>query len=94
MESKKVTELKSIAKELGLSRYSKLRKHELIQMIRRFMDNQRDSSNILDETVPEINITILKPTQFSARGKVELLKSQAGRISELIIGKKTNYQTS
>ena len=67
IEKKKVTELKSIAKDFGFRRYSKLRKHELIQMIQDFLDNQRNSSNILDELVPEIKLPILQPTKFSVK---------------------------
>ena len=69
MENKKVPELKSITKQLGLNRYSKLRKRELIQKIQerereliQEADQKRNSSNILDEQVPEINIPIPKPT--------------------------------
>ena len=45
MENKKLIELKAEAKKLGLKRYSKLRKHELIDLIR----------NILDQPVPELS---------------------------------------
>ena len=45
----KVSELKAEAKRLGLKRYSRLSKLELINLI------ARNSSPILDETVPEIN---------------------------------------
>ena len=66
----KVSELKSLAKQFGLNRYSKLRKQELILIIEerkreliqeavRESDRKRNSSNILDESVPEIKIPIL-----------------------------------
>ena len=55
----KVPELKAEAKWLGLKRYSRLSKAELINLI------ARNSSPILDETVPEINNSeILKPTKY------------------------------
>ena len=55
----KVPELKAEAKRLGLIRYSCLSKAELINLI------TRNSSHILDETVPEINNSeILKPTKY------------------------------
>ena len=82
MKNKKVPELKSIAKKLGLSRYGKLRKHELIRMIQDFQDNERNSSVILDEADPKTNIQILKPTQFSAGNKVAFLKSLAEKIAK------------
>ena len=76
---------KSLAKELRLRGYSKLRKAELIQMIE---DHRRNSSsNILDEPVPEINVPILKPMQFTAKNKVAPLKRLAGKISKRVIKK-------
>ena len=56
---KKLPELKAEAKRLGLKRYSRLKKAELINLI------ARNSSPILDEEIPEINNSeILKPTKY------------------------------
>ena len=75
MQNKTVKKLKFLAKDLGLSRYSRLRKAELIQMIE---DHRRNSSsNILDET----NVPILGPVQFTAKNNIVTLKSLAGNIS-------------
>ena len=106
MENKKVKELKLIAKQYGLHRYSKLRKAELIHLIKEHERKQEltrkaqeeltrkaqeeltrkvNSSNILDEAVPEINILILKPVP--ARKSVPSLSSLAGRVSKQVKGK-------
>ena len=75
MQNKTVKELKFLAKDLGLSRYSRLRKAELIQMIE---DHRRNSSsNILDET----NVPILGPVQFTAKNNIVTLKSLAGNVT-------------
>ena len=55
---KKLPELKTEAKRLGLKRYSRLKKAELINLI------ARNSSPILDEEIPEIDSEILKPTKY------------------------------
>ena len=55
---KKLPELKAEAKRLGLKRYSRLKKVELINLI------ARNSSPILDEEIPEIDSEILKPTKY------------------------------
>ena len=55
---KKLSELKAEAKRLGLKRYSRLKKAELINLI------ARNSSPILDEEIPEIDSEILKPTKY------------------------------
>ena len=79
MQNKTVKELKFLAKDLGLSRYSQLRKAELIQMIE---DHQRNSSSIImDEIVPEIKVPILKPVRFTAKNIIATLKSLVGNIS-------------
>ena len=39
----------------------------------------------MDEPVPEINIPILKPIQFTAKGNVKSLKSLADRAAKPII---------
>ena len=56
---KKLPELKAEAKRLGLKRYSRLKKAELINLI------ARNSSPILDEEIPEIDSEILKPTKYT-----------------------------
>ena len=55
---KKLPELKAEAKRLGLKRYSRLKKAELINLI------TRNSSPILDEEIPEMDSKILKPTKY------------------------------
>ena len=55
---KKLPELKAEAKWLGLKRYSRLKKAELIKLI------ARNSSPILDEEIPEMDSEILKPTKY------------------------------
>ena len=55
---RKLPELKAEAKRLGLKRYSRLKKAELINLI------ARNSSPILDEEIPEIDSEILKPTKY------------------------------
>ena len=55
---KKLPELKAEAKRLGLKRYSRLKKVELINLI------TRNSSPILDEKIPEMDSEILKPTKY------------------------------
>ena len=55
---KKLPELKAEATRLGLKRYSRLKKAELINLI------TRNSSPILDEEIPEIDSEILKPTKY------------------------------
>ena len=55
---KKLPELKAKAKRLGLKRFSRLKKAELINLI------ARNSYPILDEEIPEIDSEILKPTKY------------------------------
>ena len=55
---KNLPELKAKAKRLGLKRYSRLKKADLINLI------ARNSSPILDEEIPEIDSEILKPTKY------------------------------
>ena len=58
---KKLPELKAEAKRLGLKRYSRLKKAELINLL------TRNSSPILDEEIPEIDSDILQPTKYKPR---------------------------
>ena len=55
---KNLPELKAEAKRLGLKRFSRLKKVDLINLI------ARNSSPILDEEIPEIDSEILKPTKY------------------------------
>ena len=55
---KNLPELKAEAKRLGVKRYSRLKKADLINLI------ARNSSPILDEEIPEIDSEILKPTKY------------------------------
>ena len=81
LENKKVKDLKLIAKQFSLHGYSKLRKAELIHVINEHVRKQEstrkvNSSSILDEAVPEINIPFLKP--MPARKSVPSLSSLGG----------------
>ena len=58
---KNLPELKAEAKRLGLKRYSRLKKADLINLL------TRNSSPILDEEIPEIDSEILKPTKYKPR---------------------------
>ena len=83
-----VKALKITAKDLSLKGYSKLRKSELIELlkpyeerIKRFPpiitlveDKKPKRVNIMDEPVPEIKVPILKPIQFTAKDKVASLE--------------------
>ena len=66
---------RSFAKEFGA------RHRDFIKNI----DRNRNSSNIMDDPVPEIKVPILKPKQFTARGNVKSLKSLADRAAKPII---------
>ena len=56
----KISELKAEAKRLGLRRYSRLGKAELIDLL-------RNQNPILDESVPDIDSSILKPTEYKPK---------------------------
>ena len=72
----KVPELKAEAKRLGLKRYSRLSKAELINLIA--------GNSILDETVPEINNSeILKPTKYVKPVKNDEAEKRKREIREL-----------
>ena len=55
---KNLPELKAEVKRLGLKRFSRLKKADLINLL------TRNSSPILDEEIPEIDSEILKPTKY------------------------------
>ena len=87
----KVSELKSLAKQFGLNRFSKLRKQKLIQIVEerkreliRESDRKRNSSSFFDESVPEIKIPILKPTPVLSGNKVATLRSLARKMTKSI----------
>ena len=77
MYSKTVQQLKAIAKERGLKRYSRLRKAELIKLIDKshavrgivnFIDNPTDGRNLLDEDY-EFDAPVLVPTKLKIKKK-------------------------
>ena len=94
-----VKALKITAKDLGLKGYSKLNKSELIELLKPYEeqikrlppiitlaeDKKPKRVNIMDESVPEIKVPILKPIQFTAKGNVKSLKSLADRAAKPII---------
>ena len=71
---KNLPELKAEAKRLGLKRYSRLKKADLINLI------ARNSSPILDEEIPAIDSEILKPTKYS---KPRIDEDEAKRKKEI-----------
>ena len=79
---KKLPELKAEAKRLGLKRYSRLKKAELINLI------ARNSSPILDEEIPEIDSAILKPTKYIKpridEDKVNKRKKEIRELEEML----------
>ena len=60
---KNLPELKAEAKRLGLKRYSRLKKADLINLLTR-NSSPILSLPILDEEIPEIDSEILKPTKY------------------------------
>ena len=94
-----VKALKITAKDLGLKGYSKLRKSELIRLLKTYEeqikrlpsiitlaeDKKPKRVNIMDEPVPEIKVPILKPMQFTAKDKVASLKSFADKVAKPVI---------
>ena len=52
-----VKELRSLAKERGITGYSQLRKSELIDLIA-----SRSDRSLLDDPVPDINVPVIVPT--------------------------------
>ena len=67
MDRLKVPELKAEARRLGLRRFSRLRKAELVDAINQALERERERarnlSPIFDEPVPEINSQIIQPTR-------------------------------
>ena len=79
---RKLPELKAEAKRLGLKKYSRLKKAELINLI------ARNSSPILDEEIPEIDSEILKPAKYIKpridEDKVNKRKKEIRELEEML----------
>ena len=79
---RKLPELKAEAKRLGLKKYSRLKKAELINLI------ARNSSPILNEEIPEIDSEILKPTKYIKpridEDKVNKRKKEIRELEEML----------
>ena len=82
MESKTMKELKKAAKDLGLRRYSRLRKHELIALLNksgnaigvaRATARNTASVSLLNEPVPDIAVPVLKPARAKKPSVIERL---------------------
>ena len=74
---KKLPELRSEAKRLGIKRYSRLKKADLIDLI------ARNSSPILDEKIPQNDSEILKPTKYKPRIDEDETKKRKREIRKL-----------
>ena len=79
---RKLPELKAEAKRLGIKRYSRLKKADLINLL------TRNSSPILDEEIPEIDSEILQPTKYIkpriAEDKVNKRKKEIRELEEML----------
>ena len=79
---KNLPELKAEAKRLGLKRFSRLKKADLINLI------ARNSSPILDEEIPEIDSEILKPTKYIKpridEDEVNMRKKEIRELEEML----------
>ena len=79
---KNLPELKAEAKRLGLKRFSRSKKADLINLI------ARNSSPILDEEIPEIDSEILKPTKYIkpriAEDEVNKRKKEIRELEEML----------
>ncbi|KAH3827423.1 hypothetical protein DPMN_129360 [Dreissena polymorpha] len=78
MESKTTKELKKAAKDLGLRRYSRLRKHELIALLNKSgnaigVARNTASVSLLNEPVPDIAVPVLKPARAKKPSVIERL---------------------
>ena len=75
--------------------YSKLNKSELTELLKPYKKQIKrlpllkkpKRVNIMDESVPEIKVPVLKLIQFTAKGNVKSLKSLADRAAKPIIEK-------
>lgn len=100
---KTVKELKALAKSLGLKRYSKLRKKELIELIEEKMKKEtlvggaNSRKNIMDEEVPEISVPVLDPIQEKVKkisrkkSKFLLKKRQPQQMGGLVEKRREKY---
>lgn len=91
MEHKTVKELREISRQRGAKGYSKLRKAELITML-----NQPcaggvvgEKQSLLDEPVPNIDVSVLQPTTASKPGLFGPVKESFG-----VLGKKIRAETN
>ena len=65
MDNKTVKELQAIARERGVRGYSKLRKAELVELLKPVVTPTLGGGNLLDEPVPNIEVPVLQPTAAS-----------------------------
>ena len=82
MENFKVKDLKALAKEKGIKGYYRMRKAELIQALNQVSNHSQPKDppiplNIIDQSIPEIDIPILKPSKPANPSKVSQLKNLA-----------------
>ena len=87
MENLKVKDLKALAKERGIKGYYKLRKAELIHALTPVSNHSQPEDppipqNIIDQPIPEINISILKPSKPANPSKVSQLKNLASKAAK------------
>ena len=68
--------LKLLARNQGIPKYYNMLKSELIKALE---PPQVPKPNILDESVPEINIPILKPSNPTKKSHITSLKLQESR---------------
>ena len=72
-----VKELRSLAKERGITGYSQLRKSELIDLIE--SNGSRSDRSLLDDPVPDINVPVLVPT-IAPR----MIKTAANKVKNIV----------
>ena len=81
MDRLKVPELKAEAKRLGLRRFSRLRKAELVDAINQALERERERarnlSPIFDEPVPEINSQIIQPTRAVKKNQDQIQRRKS-----------------